>query len=112
MSYEYAIAVSRFGFSWDEFLDLTPREFYLALKDTDDFQMLALKPICNAIRLSTYWLVNIQLPKNKKIRNPKKLWEHSWDRNELPQTKEEMIRTMKFIAKATANNKKKGNKHR
>ena len=111
---EYSIALNRLGLNWDEFLFLTPREFYLALKDGDDLELQRVKPIADAIRFSTLWLVNIQLPRNKKIRKPEKLWTHYWDQftNKVPQTKEQMVKTMKFIAGAFKSNKKARTKRR
>ena len=103
---DYAIALSRFGISVSAFLDLTPKEFFLALKDRSEYDVDVvegtLKPICESIRLSTLKLINVQLKRSDQITNPRKLWVHYWEKRvfKKPQTREEMKSVMKSIARA------------
>ena len=108
------MAVSRFGFTWHMFLSLTPREFSLALEDNQRNELSRVRPIAEAIRMSTWWLVNIQLEKGKKIKKKEQLmmfgWESEEDLHGKAQTAEEMKSVMRFIARATKD-KKERKKH-
>lgn len=90
----------------EEFMDLTPVEFYYAIKDFDDVELRRIKTSAEAIRMSTWWLVNVQLPKRKKIRKPNRImqfWFDALPEFQKAQTKEQMVATMKLIAGATKN---------
>ena len=94
------------------FLDITPKEFYHALRDKEKYDTYTVKAtisaICDTIRMQTWWLMNIQLPAGKKISNEKNLMLFPWDDEDSkePQTKEEIIATMKMIAGGHYKNKK------
>ncbi len=85
-------------------------EFYLALKDWEEVEIARIRPICETIRISTLWLVNVQLPRKKRINRVEKLWKHIWEKEDKkPQTLQEMKSIMKVIATCTRHKKKKVN---
>lgn len=89
---------------FEQFLELTPREFSNALwereRHEEEIVTAQIKTICETIRLQTLHFVNTQLPKGKKVKNPKQLIRFQWDENILPaQTEEEMKAMMKAIAR-------------
>lgn len=90
--------------SFEMFLDLTPIEFFEALwekeKHEEDIVMAYVRPLCESIRMSTFHLCNLQL--KRKINDPKKLMKFNWENSTPAQTREEMKKTMKQIAKAFA----------
>lgn len=104
--------MARFGLTAHEFLQMTPIEFYCALKDHDEIEIAKIKPACEAIRMSTLWLVNIQLPNRKRVRKAERLFAFTWDKKQdtKPQSPEEMKGVMRAIASATKLNKPR--KHR
>ncbi len=86
---------------------LTPLEFWLAIKDKNEFELSKIKPVCEAIRMQTWWLFNIAADKRSKIHKKEKLMIFPWDKEgalKTPQTEEEMKDTMKLMASG-----KKGN---
>lgn len=95
------------------FLELTPVEFFAAVKSKEEYDGYAVKSVirhvCETMRLQTHWLVNIQLPKNKKIKNPRQMMRFLWDDEIIKpsQTREEMKSVMKAIASGFKNKKKK-----
>lgn len=101
------MALARLGVTIHEFLELTPLEFFLAVDDYDKTKEQEVQIIADTIRLSTWWNVNIQV--KRKIRNPKRLWSHPWDRvvEKKPQTPEEMKNVMKAIAADTKSKQRK-----
>lgn len=101
MSKDFAIAVSRFGLTLDQFLQLTPLEFWLAIKDKDEYELSKIKPVCEAIRMQTWWLYNVAADRRSKIRKKERLMAFPWDKErelKKPQTREEMKDTMKLMA--------------
>lgn len=89
------------------FLELTPNEFYLALKSKNDYDGLLIetevKFVCETIRQQTLHQVNIHLQRKDRYKDPTKLFGFSWDketkkRGKEPQTKEEMLAVMKLLA--------------
>ena len=96
--------MSRFGIGYETFLDLTPRELYEALKDHSERKLdevkVTVKLITDAIRYSTFHLINFQLDTGKKLRNPEQLWRYKWDdeNQQQPQTLGEMKAVMKAMA--------------
>lgn len=100
--------MARFGMSPGEFLEITPLEFYNAIKEFDEVEISKIKPVAEAIRMSTWWLVSVQLPKKKRIRKPERLWTYPWDQTKKkPQSPAEMKNVMGIIVSATKNQKKK-----
>jgi DnaJ-domain-containing protein 1 len=101
------MALSRFQLDWDQFLQLTPLEFFLALEDNEQTETQKIQIIAEGIRLSTWWLVNLQV--KKKIRRPEKLWGLPTDgmARKEPQTRDQMKNVMKAIAADTKNKKKR-----
>jgi hypothetical protein len=92
--------------SFNSFLEITPKEFYAALKDRNEYDgelvEANVKMICDTLRIQTKYLMNIQIPKRKdRVKNEKLLMQFPWDiKNNSPkyQTKEEMIATAKQMA--------------
>ena len=86
------------------FLDITPKEFYHALEYKEKYDVhivkATIRPICETLRTQTWYLMNIQLPRGKKIVHEKKLMQFEWDAEDIrkPQTKKQMVATMKDIA--------------
>ena len=93
------------------FLDITPLEFYNALIDKEKYDTHGIEAtvsaICDTIRMQTWYLLNVHLPRGKKVSNEKNLMLFPWDDEDSkqPQTKEEMIATMKMIAGGRKNKK-------
>ncbi|KKL46137.1 hypothetical protein LCGC14_2348570 [marine sediment metagenome] len=84
-----------------QFLLLTPLEFWLAIKDKNEFELSKIKPVCEAIRMQTWWLFNIAADRRSKIHKKEKLMIFPWDKEgalKTPQTEEEMKDTMKLMA--------------
>ena len=107
MSNDYSIALSRFGLSVNQFLDITPLEFWLAIKDKDEYELSKIKPVCEAIRMETWWLYNAAVDRRSKIRKKERLMTFPWDKErslKKPQTREEMKDVMKLMSSG----KKKG----
>ncbi len=105
------------------FLEITPKEFYLALKDKNEQDGLKVetnvKMICNAIRKSTRHLLNLSGKSLKRpITNDHQIMVFPWDKNTVqkPQTKKEMMDVMRGIAehykKRKAKTKKNASKRR
>lgn len=105
------MALSRFGLTPRQFQDISPLEFYEAIKDDNELRKYPLRTIADSIRMQTLWLVNIQLPRGKKVRNERRLWTLPWDKpqgqKEL-QTVDQMRQVLKRIAADTKGNKKRG----
>lgn len=91
-------------------MEVTPLEFYEAIKDDTDTRVQQVRLIADSIRMQTLWLVNIQLPRNKKIRNAKKLWQFPWDDEgrKAVQNFDEMKQVLKRIAVETKGAKSRG----
>ncbi len=101
------MALSRFNLSWVKFLKLTPIEFFLALRDQEEFEISKIRPVCESIRTSTWYLLNVQI--KKKIKEPQKLFTLPWDvliSGKEPQTLQEMKNVMRSIVSSTKNRKK------
>lgn len=99
--------------SYEDFLDITPKELFDAVVDKERYDAakvkVTIRAICETIRKQTLLLINIQLKKKDRIRNEKQLMGFSWDNENLmgPQTKEEMVMTAKMIASSPGFKKKK-----
>lgn len=93
--------------SLEVFLELTPKEFFEAVKNREEYDGYAVKaiirPLCDVIRLQTQYLFNISVPRKDRVKDPKKLMQFSWDyeSRKEPQTYEEMKAVMKAIAKGS-----------
>lgn len=87
----------------EQFLDLTPREFFDALRERETYESNMafdqVRTICQTIRYHA--LVSVNTQRKRPIMNPKKLWVFSWEKEDVApaQTKEEMVAMMKAIAK-------------
>src|SRR5262245_54082658 len=80
---DYVYALSRFGMPLEQFLELTPREFFDALWEREqheqDVVTAQVRIICETIRMQTAHLLNIQLPKLRKIDDLKKIMTFKWE---------------------------------
>ena len=100
--------------SQKDFLELTPKEFYYALWDKEKYDGYVVKaiirPICDTLRKQTHLLYNLQLPKNKKVRNEKQLMRFAWDVEvtKPTQSREQMKAVMKDIVKSFKYKKNRG----
>lgn len=111
---------------FEVFLDLTPKEFFNALYEKEKYEsnivLAQVRAICDTIRLQTFHLINVQLPKGRKYRDAKQLMRFEWDTARPAQTVEEMKQIMKAIARGFKGrdkrnqekdkNKKDGNRKR
>ncbi len=69
-------------------------------KDIIDVVQSTMKVVANSIRSQTQWLWDIQVAKKDKLKDPKKFWTYTWDKDnekKEPQTKEQMVGMMKLI---------------
>jgi hypothetical protein len=84
------------------FLELTPIEFYEALwekeKHEEDIVTAQIRTICETIRLQTWYLLNQQIPRGKRLKNPDKLMPFKWEKTKPTQTVEQMRTMMKALA--------------
>ena len=87
-------------------------EFYLALKDNQAVEFNRVRPIAEAIRMSTWWLVNLQLKTSKRIRKKEKIMQFAWEETDRAKTQspKEMKNVMRVIAAATKKKNKKKKK--
>lgn len=70
-----------------------------------------IKPLCESLRTSTWYLLNVQL--KKRVKSPLKLWGLPWDQEvgrKEPQTLQEMKNVMRSIVSSTKNRKSKKKK--
>ncbi len=87
-------------------------EFYLALKDNQAVELNRVRPIAEAIRMSTWWLVNLQLKTSKRIRKKEKIMQFAWEGSDMtkPQSPKAMKNVMHVIVAATKKKNKKKKK--
>lgn len=101
------MALSRLGISVNDFMNITPLEFYYALQDRAEYDGLTVKaiirPLVEVVRLHLFYTLNIHLPRGKKIRKPESLFRFDWERKKA-QSLDEMKRVMKAIAHAFKKN--------
>lgn len=109
------MAISWFGLTPKEFMNLAPVEFIKAIDEKSKFidnaekaHFERVKILAEAIRTETFYLVNLQA--KRKVSHPKKLMQFSWDKNKVvAKTPSEMKNLFKSIARV---NKKKRNKNK
>ena len=80
-----AIAISRFGYSFNEFYLLTPKEFDLALKDHKEIHFTPMKRMCEMLRIVVQFIHN-SVPGRKHadmIRDPKRVMRFEWENPEI-----------------------------
>jgi len=93
------VALSRFGLTWDEFLDLSPVELHYALKDSNAREFALQRSIYESMRLQTMCLLNISGKALKKeITNPQQWMPFAWEKVKK-QSVEEMKAIMLSIVK-------------
>lgn len=94
---------------FEQFLDLTPREFFEGLREKEKYEeeMLTyqVRMVCETLRTQTAHLMNQQ---GAKVRNVKKLMKFPWERAAAKpaQTQEQLKVTMKAMAKGWVKTKK------
>lgn len=93
----FGIAVSRFGLSWDEFLELSPIEFHWALKDSNMREFNLQRSIFEAMRIQTVHLMNISGKSLKReITNPQQWMPFVWEKT-TKSVKKQSVEEMKEI---------------
>lgn len=105
--------MARFGMSPEQFLDTTPREFYLSLRDHSQIEEARLRPVLESIRMAAWKLYNTQVTKRKDLlARPEKLYRLKWDKERRPtlQTPEQMGKVFKAIARSTKGDKPRDRK--
>jgi len=65
--------------SREEFYNLTPIEFYEALKDHSDQTQVVERNRLESMRLQTLYLINIQLAKENKFKSLHEVMPFNWD---------------------------------
>lgn len=63
--------------------------------------MSKIKPVCEAIRMETWWLFNVAVDRRYRIRKKERMMSFPWDKEKVikePQTREEMKAVMKLMA--------------
>ncbi len=88
------MALSRLHIAPQQFYDLSPAEFYEALKDHQDRETIKLEQqvqsIYDAMRLNALVVYNSAMGRKKGIKNPKDLFAFPWDKQEKEQSNEEL----------------------
>lgn len=116
MSRDFAIAVSRFGIDFNSFLDLTPREFFLAIQDKEQYDVDLVEAnyqmISESVRFIGWRLFNIQVPRKHQIRTPQKFMKFPWDEKYQKKAKKKnmSVDQMKAVVKSLVNYRKTHNK--
>ena len=84
------IALGLLGYNNAEYLDLTPRSLNNAVAGFSEKREAESTELWEIMRTQTATLVNLQLPKNKRV-TPKDLFRFPWDRKKVERnlTKEE-----------------------
>jgi len=97
-----------------EFMQITPIEFHHAMvkkrefiQNENEFNLSRTKIIAETIRMETLFLVNVQLPRNKKIRKAQRLFLFDWERPDPTKVKRQTREEMKAVMKAIARGNKK-----
>jgi len=75
------MALSRFGLMPQQFYDLTPKEFELALDDYDEAEERREKFELEKMRLQTLYLVNVHI--KDKVTDLRKFMPFEWDKYEV-----------------------------
>lgn len=88
------MALSRLHITPQQFYDLSPVEFYEALKDHQDRETIMLEQqvqsTFDAMRLNALVVYNSAMGRKKGIKDPKKLFQFPWDKEEREQSDEEL----------------------
>lgn len=95
------------------FLQITPKEFYLALKSKGKYDgglvEDSIKWICESIRTSTWYSFNLQVVEKDRKSSPKKLMSFPWDEETY---KKQTVNQMKNVAKMIAKTSGKKSKNK
>lgn len=71
--------MSRLGLSYDNFLDVTPKELTLALDDHSEYRSADNKHLMNVIRYFGTVLRNKGLKEKDQVRDPRRLYPFYWE---------------------------------
>ena len=77
----FKVGIGVLGLPFADLLNMRLGEFFLRVEGFYQKQYDLYKQNAELIRLQTYWLINIQLPHNKQLSSPVKLWSFAWDEN-------------------------------
>lgn len=75
----FGVACSTLGLNLDEFLQLSPNELYHALLKKKDEVEMRHRFELETMRLQTFYLINVQLPRKSQIATPKELMKFEWE---------------------------------
>lgn len=114
---DYAFALSWFGLSHEDFLDLTPRELLVSIRvrvlNEKTVAQSISWPITSSLRMAALKIRGALLGKSAE-KDPKKLWDLPQDEEvkkyNKPQTLQEMKRILKTIAASDPARKKQRKK--
>lgn len=87
----YAIALSRLGISYDDFLDVTPKELSLALDDHQGYHNLYTRQLTELVRYVGAVLRNKGVKQKDQVRDVHRFFELFWDKKkevDIPNWKE------------------------
>lgn len=73
------MAIAHLGLNYTEFYELSPVEFYWALKYWRDTKQSEGHNLYEAIRLGAVLIVNPQLPRGKKFKTPEEYVKFAWE---------------------------------
>lgn len=95
------------GMSEDEFLFMTPRAFHNKLRGFNHLRQANYE----IVRLQTVELLNIQMERKHRIKDPKKLWKFPWEGAKiLPDRSEEKLDRARLIEKKIKRFEERGSK--
>ena len=83
------MVLSRLKLTPPQFYDLTPVEFYEALSDHELEIENNRRFELEKMRIQTFYLINIQLPISKRLKQPKELISFEWEQSENDKNKPE-----------------------
>ena len=96
-----------------EFYDLSPVEFYFALKSVGDYRLQQQKDLYEVARLQAAWLINVHPHVKPKLRNVYEIIRYPWEKSAISppkiQTQDEMKNAVLMLASALG--AKQGTRH-
>ena len=98
------IAFGHLGLRVDEFYDMLPREFWNRVDGFYELENMREKQDWQRTRWSTCLLLNIHLPKNKRIK-PTDLIEFEWDKKDKKLDYEKLKAKAEYIKKMSEHGK-------
>ena len=89
--------IGKLGVTYQEYLNMTPNESYCRLYYLSERERERVVALGNIVRVATTILVNLQVKKDKQIRDPRKLWRFGWEEscesnNDAPEVTAEQLK--------------------